>query len=112
MTRERVRECECPEYVEMCGHFGNRVVRVFGAAYGDQFVRPGPCEGCGDYFGVIPNYVVIGPGRLVEPQCRCNSGISLDERLHAAPRAEFNTEPEAHADFDARCELMLTGGGA
>ena len=72
---ERVRECDCPEYVSRCAHDGElRVWWISGAGSAAEYERRTgrqqvgtACVGCGGYFmprdeSVQHPGIILGPG--------------------------------------------------
>ncbi len=95
---DRVRECDCPEYVSRCSHYeGQRVWLITvadsraelerrGAAYGK------PCPQCGRPWTShpLPGWaVVVGPGWLEESRCVCLMGLDV------RGTADFDEDPQA-----------------
>ena len=107
MTREQVKECKCPVFVQGCAHFGDQIVVWSNTAL--DTARPEECQECGAGLRGDGTYVVEGPIVVTRvcPTCETSWSSSV-----VPPTGVFTDESTARAEFDARCARMLAGGGA
>lgn len=108
------KECNCPDYVERCAHYGSLRVWLIGieSARKETVKRglaPGaPCSRCGAKPTKDWAFGVYGPGVMTEADCLCRVPLAFSWLR----QWKYLTAKAAAAAFTARESMMLADGGS
>ena len=105
-------ECPiCPDYVVRCWHVNGKAVWMLTwGSCAAEWVRRNLssnecCLQCDRLVPIIKPYNIAGPGRVVQPNCLCDSGLApiLGK---VSDWAGFGTEAEAIAEGERRIRVL------